>query len=82
MKDRSQPSEHATQNEIRNALVDEGIFFRANVGQAWASNDIAKLPDGSMILRNPRPFSSSSRRLVRFSISTSERPPRNSWCSR
>lgn len=50
-------SEHAVQNGIRNALVDAGIFFRANVGQAWASNDIGKLPDGSLLLRNPRPFS-------------------------
>lgn len=50
-------SEHATQNDIRNALVDEGMFFRANVGTAWASNDITKLADGSLILRNPRPFS-------------------------
>lgn len=50
-------SEHATQTDIRNALVDDGMFFRANVGTAWASNDIAKLPDGSLILRNPRPFS-------------------------
>jgi len=50
-------SEHAVQNGIRNALVDSGIFFRANVGKAWASNDIGKLPDGSLLLRNPRPFS-------------------------
>lgn len=50
-------SEHATQNDIRNALCDEGMFFRANVGTAWASNDITKLADGSLLLRNPRPFS-------------------------
>ena len=50
-------SEHSTQNEIRNSLVDDGMFFRANVGTAWASNDVAKMPDGSLILRNPRPFS-------------------------
>jgi hypothetical protein len=50
-------SEHATQNDIRNSLCDVGLFFRANVGQAWASNDITRLPDGSLLLRNPRPFS-------------------------
>lgn len=49
--------EHAGQNDIRNALVDVGYFYRANVGQAWASNDIARLPDGSLLLRDPRPFS-------------------------
>lgn len=49
--------EHAVQNDIRNALADVGYFFRANVGQAWASNDITRLPDGSLLLRNPRPFS-------------------------
>lgn len=50
-------SEHATQNDIRNSLCDVGLFFRANVGTAWASNDIAKLADGTLILRDPRPFS-------------------------
>lgn len=49
--------EHGIQNEIRNALVDDGMFFRANVGQAWASNDTTKLADGSLLMRNPRPFS-------------------------
>jgi hypothetical protein len=58
MNARKKPKkEHATQNDIRNALCDEGLFFRANVGTAWASNDIAKLADGSLVLRNPRPFS-------------------------
>lgn len=50
-------SEHGTQNEIRNALVTEGLFFRANVGRAYASNDVTKLADGSLLLRNWRPFS-------------------------
>jgi hypothetical protein len=49
--------EHGAQNDIRNALVDAGMFFRANVGKAYASNDVAKLPDGSLLLRNWRPFS-------------------------
>lgn len=57
MKRKPATSEHATQNSIRNALTEEGFFFRANVGTAWASNDIGKLADGTLILRNPRPFS-------------------------
>lgn len=50
-------TEHATQNDIRNALADIGYFFRANVGQAWASNELFWQRDGSLILRKPRPFS-------------------------
>lgn len=50
-------NEHTIQNEIRNALCDDGMFFRANVGTAWASNDVTPLADGSKILRDPRPFS-------------------------
>ena len=49
--------EHSIQTEIRNALCDDGMFFRANVGTAWASNDIVKLADGWLLLRKPRPFS-------------------------
>jgi hypothetical protein len=49
--------EHGIQNEIRNSLCDDGVFYRANVGTAWASNDIVKLADGALLLRNPRPFS-------------------------
>ncbi len=48
--------EHGIQNEIRNGLVDDGMFFRANVGRAYASNDVGELPDGSLILRNWRFF--------------------------
>lgn len=50
-------SEKAAQNDIRNDLCDVGLFYRANVGTAWASNDITRLPDGSLLLRDPRPFS-------------------------
>jgi hypothetical protein len=50
-------SEHALQNEIRNELAGKCLCFRANVGEGWASNDISRLPDGSLILRNPRRFS-------------------------
>lgn len=51
-----QPSEHAIQNAGRNALVDDGLYFRANVGTAW-TGDAQKLPDGSILIRNPRRFS-------------------------
>lgn len=49
-------TEHKIQNEIRNALCGEGLFFRANVGQAW-TGEVSRLPDGSIIIKNPRPFS-------------------------
>jgi len=49
-------SEHRLQNEIRNALAGHCFAFRANVGQAWAG-DATKLPDGSVLIRNARPFS-------------------------
>lgn len=48
--------EHILQNEIRNALVDLGLIFRANVGRAWVGEE-CRLADGSLLLRNPRPFS-------------------------
>lgn len=50
-------SEHKIQNEIRNALVDRGLFFRVNVGQAWTGDDVQRLPDGSVLITNARPFS-------------------------
>jgi len=50
-------SEHRIQNEIRNALAGQCLAFRANVGQAWAGEVVARLPNGDMVLRNPRPFS-------------------------
>jgi hypothetical protein len=49
-------SEHAIQNAGRNALAQPGVFnTRANVGKAW-TGDAARLPDGSVLIRNPRPF--------------------------
>lgn len=49
-------SEHRIQNEGRNALAQPGIFnVRINVGRAW-TGDVSKLPDGSVLIRNPRPF--------------------------
>ncbi len=50
------PSEHATQNDIRNSLCDVGLFFRANVGQGWTGKSV-KRPDGSVLILDPRPFS-------------------------
>jgi hypothetical protein len=51
-------SEHAIQNAGRNALARPGIFnCRANVGRAW-TGDVSKLPDGRLLIANPRPFTS------------------------
>lgn len=60
--------EHGIQNEIRNALAGKCLLFRANVGQAWAGSPkklpsgetlpaTQKLPNGDLLIRNPRPFS-------------------------
>ena len=48
--------EHSLQNEIRNALAGKCHTFRANVGKSWIG-DAHRLPDGSILIRNPRPFS-------------------------
>lgn len=48
-------NEHALQNEIRNALAGKCFTFRANVGNGWIG-DATKLPDGSVLIRNARPF--------------------------
>ena len=59
-------SEHSTQNAIRNALCDAGLFFRANVGQGWqgvgkpmTTNRPVTVPlmPGDVLLRKARPFS-------------------------
>lgn len=58
--------EHVIQNEIRNALCDEGLFFRANVGTGWqgrgkpikAKNTMQVIiQKGDIVLRQARPFS-------------------------
>lgn len=49
-------TEHSIQNQIRNALINQGSFFRANVGQAWTGNKTKRLPNGDMVLERPRPF--------------------------
>ncbi|AWM87350.1 VRR-NUC domain-containing protein [Microvirga sp. 17 mud 1-3] len=48
--------EHAIQNTIRNALAGECLLFRANVGRAWTGDSVHKLPNGDLVIRNPRPF--------------------------
>lgn len=49
-------SEHRIQSEIRNALAGECVLFRINSGKAWTGNNITRLPDGSLLIRDPRPF--------------------------
>lgn len=56
--------EHALQNTIRNALAGRALIFRANVGKAYASNDVVKVPrqmpvvmgPRDVLLKNARPF--------------------------
>lgn len=48
--------ESAIQNTIRNDLAGECLLFRANVGQAWTGTSFHKLPNGDMLIKNPRPF--------------------------
>ena len=58
--------EHALQNAIRNALAGRCLLFRANVGKAYTSNDIVKVPrqmpvvmgPRDVLLKNARPFDS------------------------
>jgi hypothetical protein len=49
-------SERQTQNEIRNALTDAGLFFRANVGRAWTGDQAHRISPQCLQLVNPRPF--------------------------
>lgn len=48
-------NEHGIQNTIRNALAGMLVLFRVNVGQGW-TGDIERQRDGSILIRNPRPF--------------------------
>ncbi|BAO20639.1 hypothetical protein [Pseudomonas phage PPpW-3] len=48
--------EHAIQNEIRNALADKGLIFRANVGQAWTGTKVSRLAGGKVLIEGARPF--------------------------
>lgn len=56
-KNQGVQSEHALQNEIRNALAGKCLLFRANVGTAWTGDRITRLPDGRLVIEGPRPFS-------------------------
>lgn len=49
-------SERQIQNEIRNALADAGLFFRANVGKAWTGDQAHRISPQVLHLQNPRPF--------------------------
>lgn len=46
------------QNQIRLAISQHnlGVSFRTNVGQAWQGDEVIKNPDGSITIKNPRPF--------------------------
>lgn len=56
--------EHALQNGIRNALAGRALIFRANVGKAWQSNEVVRVPrqmpvvigPRDVLLKNARPF--------------------------
>lgn len=50
-------SERATQNIIRNYLAGKVLCFRANVGQAWTGSSFHRLPNGDLLIKDPRPFS-------------------------
>jgi hypothetical protein len=50
-------SESGIQNEIRNSLAVPGVcMFRANVGQAWTGSSVQRLPNGDLLIKDPRPF--------------------------
>jgi len=53
-------SEHDIQSQIRIAISQNklGTSFRINVGQAYTGNEIKKQSDGSILIKNPRPFMS------------------------
>lgn len=50
-------SEHAIQNEIRNALAGKCLMFRVNVGTAWTGSKIERLPGKRVLIHDARPFS-------------------------
>lgn len=54
----SQQSEHDIQNNIRLSLSknQRGVYWRANVGQAWTGNKVTRNGDGSITIHEPRPF--------------------------
>lgn len=50
-------AEHRIQNQIRNALAGQCTAFRANVGQGWTGEQVIRLENGDVLIRNARPFS-------------------------
>jgi hypothetical protein len=49
--------ERVIQNEIRLALPGLGATgFRANVGQSWTGDEIIRLSNGDVVIKNARPF--------------------------
>ena len=54
--------EHDIQNEIRLHVSQHGLatLIRGNVGQVYTGNpiDVTKKPDGTVIIKNVRPFKS------------------------
>jgi hypothetical protein len=57
VKPKARKGEHASQNDMRNALAGEAFLFRANVGQGWTGNRVKHLPTGAVLIEDPRPFS-------------------------
>ena len=50
-------TESNIQNEIRLAASDNGcVLFRCNSGKAWQGNQTQRLKDGSLLIKDPRPF--------------------------
>jgi hypothetical protein len=48
-------SEAGLQDDIRLAVGGRAVLFRNNTGMAW-SGESRRLPDGSILVRNPRPL--------------------------
>ena len=49
--------ERPIQNDIRNALAGKATIFRGNVGVGWTGEQVIKLENGDVLIRNARPFS-------------------------
>lgn len=50
--------EQELMQRIQIALSQEGaLVFRHNVGKAWTGDALVWLPDGGLLIREPRPFS-------------------------
>ena len=53
----SSKTESNIQNEIRLAASSNGcVLFRANSGKAWQGNQTQRMKDGSLLIKDPRPF--------------------------